>query len=141
MEHRTRRRLNLLNGSTLLGLLVARVCRARLVEGPHGLRLALGQRLPFATAPAFTVGDVVVLRRDDPPGDRLLGHEERHARQYALLLGTPFLPLYLLASAASWVLTGDPASRNPFERAAGLADGGYTERPLRPWVRRLLGSS
>jgi hypothetical protein len=37
----------------------------------------------------------------------------------------------VLAAAWSWVRTGDPASRNLFERAAGLADGGYRERPLR----------
>jgi hypothetical protein len=29
------------------------------------------------------------------------------------------------------VRTGDYASRNVFERKAGLADGGYTEHPLR----------
>jgi hypothetical protein len=32
---------------------------------------------------------------------------------------------------------GDPASRNPFERRAGLSDGGYREQPLRPVVAAL----
>jgi len=37
------------------------------------------------------------------------------------------------------VLTGDFGSRNIFERRAGLAEGGYTERPLRPALTRLAG--
>jgi hypothetical protein len=44
--------------------------------------------------------------------------------------------LYVLASAWSLLRTGDPASRNIFERLAGLADGGYTEHPVRPLFRR-----
>jgi hypothetical protein len=66
---------------------------------------------------------------------RLLEHERRHAEQYARLAGLPFLPLYALAALGSWLLTGDRASANPFERAAGLHEGGYAVRPLR-WARR-----
>ena len=39
---------------------------------------------------------------------------------------------YAAAAGWSWLRTGDFASRNCFERAAGLADGGYRERPVRP---------
>jgi hypothetical protein len=39
--------------------------------------------------------------------------------------------LYLAAAGWSWLRTGDFASRNVFERRAGLADGGYRERPVR----------
>jgi hypothetical protein len=46
------------------------------------------------------------------------------------------VPLYLVAAAASWVLTGDTGAKNVFERRAGLTDGGYTDKPLRPLVRR-----
>ena len=46
------------------------------------------------------------------------------------------VPLYLAAAAVSWALTGDTGSRNVFERRAGLADGGYTDKPLRPALRR-----
>ena len=35
-------------------------------------------------------------------------------------------------------LTGDSGCRNVFERRAGLADGGYTDKPLRPALRRAL---
>jgi hypothetical protein len=69
-------------------------------------------------------------------GDRVLEHEERHTWQY-MACGTFFMPLYLGAMAWSWLRTGDRAARNIFERAAGLADGGYVDVPVRP-LRRLL---
>ena len=48
------------------------------------------------------------------------------------------LPLYFIAAGLSWALTGDFGSRNVFERRAGLADGGYHDRPLRPALARWL---
>jgi hypothetical protein len=47
------------------------------------------------------------------------------------------VPLYLAAAAMSWALTGDFGARNVFERRAGLADGGYTDKPLRPTIQQL----
>ena len=98
--------------------------------------LAEGYRFSFPVAGAFTVGDVVItahtfdtLARSCPD---LLVHEERHSRQYALALGLPYLALYTLAMGWSVVRTGDRASRNVFERHAGLVAGGYRERPVRP---------
>jgi hypothetical protein len=70
---------------------------------------------------------------------RLLVHEARHSTQYAYCLGVVMVALYLLAAAWSWLRTGDPASRNIFERLAGLADGGYTEHPVRPLFGRSRG--
>lgn len=135
---RGRHLINLANTSTPLGLVVAALSRARMSRGPNGLYLATDARLPAAAAPAFTVGNVIVTRlslaevRRRP---RLLAHEGRHASQYALCLGPALLPAYLLAAAWSWLRTGDWASRNLFERAAGLADGGYREAPARRWLR------
>ncbi|HSK59145.1 MAG TPA: hypothetical protein VK935_08850 [Actinomycetospora sp.] len=125
---------NALNTSTLLGLLAAKLGGARLTPGPGGLVLAFGYRLRLPPAPAFTLGNVVVLRGGPDVLERrpaLLVHEARHASQYAVLLGPLMLLPYLLAAAWSWARTGDPASRNVFERAAGLVDGGYRERPPR----------
>ncbi len=45
------------------------------------------------------------------------------------------LPLYGIAAGVSWVLTGDSGARNVFEQRAGLADGGYSEKDLRPLLR------
>ncbi len=120
--------VNLVNGSTLLGLVVALAGRAHLARGPRGLVFATSYRLGLPSAPAFTIGNVI-LSRDNPadliPRQRLLRHEERHSWQYVVCLGLPMLPLYLLASAYSWVRGGDFGVHNVFERTAGLADGGY----------------
>jgi hypothetical protein len=132
--HRVRLAVNLVNGSTLAGVLVAAAGRARLTRASDGLLVALGYRLPVPPAPAFCLGNVIVTRLD-AAGARgaqvLLGHEARHATQFACCGGVTMLPLYFLAAGVSWLLTGDFGSQNIFERRAGLAEGGYTERPLR----------
>jgi hypothetical protein len=46
------------------------------------------------------------------------------------------LPLYFTAAGASWLLSGDFGAWNVFERGAGLADGNYAARTLRPQLRR-----
>jgi hypothetical protein len=144
LRHTARAVWNLVNLSTPLGLLVAVAGGARPARGPRGLLIADGyRRLPLPPAPAFTVGNVICLRfpREALLADpRLLAHEERHADQWACFLGLPMLPLYLAAAGWSLLRTGDPASRNAFERWAGLADGGYRDRPVRS-VRALLRRS
>ena len=133
-----RRLANRLNLSTPLGLLVARVGRARRRPGPYGLVLAEGYRFRFPVANAFTLGDVVITASTFEQVVRLcpdlLVHEERHSRQYAAALGLPYLALYTLAMGWSVVRTGDRSSANVFERHAGLSAGGYVERPVRPVV-------
>lgn len=133
--HRARQVLNAVNLSTPLGLLLAAGARASVSRGPDGLLLARGYRLRVPPAPAFTLGNVVLMRSADPGPTRagLLAHEGRHATQYAWCLGPAMVPLYLAAAGWSWVRTHDFASRNIFERLAGLAEGGYVERPPRRW--------
>ncbi|GAA3979460.1 hypothetical protein GCM10023085_72220 [Actinomadura viridis] len=135
--HRLRRAVNLLNLSTPLGLLLAAAGTRRprrTLRGPGGLLIAGGYRLPLPVASAFTVGDVILVR-GEPEGllgrPALLRHEGRHAAQYAFCLGPVMIPAYLLCAGASLALSGDHASYNPFERLAGLAEGGYEKRPLR----------
>jgi hypothetical protein len=119
---------NLLNLSTPLGVLLATAGRARIRGGPHGLLLAEGCRLPLLGAGAMTIGNVVLTSGTfrDLVGrlPRVLEHESRHATQW-LALGLPFLPAYGLGALWSLLRTGDRAIGNPFERAAGLTDGGY----------------
>lgn len=134
-----RRRLgNILNLSTPLGLLLAAMGRARLRRGPHGLLLAEGWRLPLAPG-AFTVGSVVITRGrfEDLVAavPRVLEHEARHAGQWLAWGGLPFLVAYGIGTVRSLVVSGDRAAHNPFERAAGLADGGYPDVPVRRPVR------
>jgi hypothetical protein len=141
---RVRQAVNLANGSTLAGLGVAALGRARPARAADGLFVATGYRLPVPPAPAFCLGNVLVTRLDAlDPGSRLWRHEARHATQFAWCGGVMMVPLYLVSAGVSWVLTGDFGSRNAFERLAGLADGGYSDKPLRPVFRRaeLSGSS
>lgn len=146
-----RRRLNLLNGSTLAGLWLARRAGVAVRPGPHGLWVAPGypRRFPAPAAGAVCVGDVVLLRRGRADHDgvdvmdsspRLLAHESRHATQWARWGGPAgFLPAYGLASLWSVLRTGDPHSANHFEVRAGLDDGGYRRSPLRPLRARSRG--
>jgi hypothetical protein len=133
-RHRLRQVVNVVNLSTPLGLLIAVLGRSRLQRGPDGLLLGRGYRLPIPPAPAFTVGNVVLLRLTDERLARrplLLVHEGRHATQYAFCIGPLMLPAYFASAGVSWLLSGDFAAWNPFERVAGLEDGGYPRRPVR----------
>ena len=142
-----RRRLNVVNGSTVAGLWLARRAGVAVRPGPHGLWLAPGypRRFPAPTAGAVCVGDVVLLRRGHPghagsdvmdSSPRLLDHESRHAHQWARWGGpVGFLPAYGLACLWSVLRTGDPHSANHFEVRAGLDDGGYRRSPTRSAIR------
>ncbi|GAA1562862.1 hypothetical protein GCM10009678_52370 [Actinomadura kijaniata] len=136
---RARRVVNLVNLSTPLGLLLGAVgTRGRdTVRAPGGLLVRGGYRLPLPDAPAFTVGNVILVR--GAAGDllarpALLRHEGRHATQYAFCLGPVMLVAYPVCAGVSLLLCGDHASYNPFERLAGLEEGGYRRRP--PWFAR-----
>jgi hypothetical protein len=131
--HGMRAALNLINGSTVAGVIVARLGGARVQRGPDRLLIATGYRLPVPPAPAFTLGNVIV-NRGGVMAASLFAHEARHATQYAWCAGVLMVPLYLVAAGASWVLCGDFGAWNVYERRAGLADGGYPSRPLR-WAR------
>lgn len=136
---RVRQIVNWINLSTLLGLVVGLLGRAHFERGAEGLIIGRRYRFPLPPAPAFTLGNVVLLRIDDTrlaARPQLIEHESGHATQYAWCLGPVMLVLYVLAAGWSWVRTGDPASRNVFERLAGLTAGGYVEKPLRPVFRR-----
>lgn len=138
---RLRQIANALNLSTLLGVMIARAASAPRNRGPRGLILASGYTWTMPKAAAFTVGNVVLFRAGTASAGTdpiLLSHEERHSTQYAYCLGLPFLPLYLLCALWSLLRTGNPGTRNFFERQAGLAAGGYPDKriPVRPTHQR-----
>ncbi len=142
-RHRLRSAVNWGNLSTPSGLLLARLGADRPRRARAGLWLVHDYRLTLPRGPAFALGSVILLRAPlpgpghDPVGSvsrRLLDHEERHTTQYAWCGGVLMPVVYLGAAGWSWVRTGDFASRNVFERRAGLGDGGYTERRAR-WTR------
>lgn len=79
------------------------------------------------------MGNVVLYRAAHDVAGRnelLLAHEERHSTQYAYCLGLPFLVFYGVAAGWSMLRAGNPASRNFFERQAGLAAGGYIDHRI-----------
>lgn len=137
--HRLRSAANWMNLSTPAGFLLSMLGGAPPRRIGHGLWLGRGYGLALPPAPAFTMGNVVLVRAPTEPGrDPLadisrpvLGHEERHSTQYAIAGGILMPVAYVIACAWSWLRTGDYASRNIFERHAGLTDGGYVERPTR----------
>jgi hypothetical protein len=143
------RRANDRNGSTALGRALAGRTTDALTPHRDGLLLATGYRPRWPLAAALTVGDVVLLRAPlevvlahDAAFPNLLDHERRHAEQYARWGGVPFLLAYGLAAGWSYLRCRDWWSRNTFERAAGLADGGSLETPTvwpRPRGRRRAG--
>jgi hypothetical protein len=140
---RARQLANLANGTTLLGLALARAAGTVIRKAPRGLVIASGYRWSLPRAGAFTMGNVVICRFSAGQlvsNAALLGHEEKHCTQYACCLGLPFLPLYLLAAGWSQLRTGDPASANFFERLAGLEAGGYVNSAMpRPVAGRAGG--
>lgn len=137
VERRARR--NRINLTTGLGLVVARAGGATLKPGPAGLILGEGYRWKFPVAGAFTVGNVVTTRHTFEaltawaPG--VVGHESRHASQYARW-GLAFLPAYGAAALFSLWRYGDPATGNHFERQAGLVSGAYLATGFLPRPRR-----
>ncbi len=130
---------NWVNGSTPLGLVVARLGHCTVEPSQRGLYVASGYVYGFPTGAAFTVGSVIITRHSPDwlqHRPRLLAHEERHAGQFAACGGLPLIPLYLACMAYSKWRTGDRAAANVFECHAGLADGGYTPHPP---IRTLFG--
>lgn len=136
---RVRTVVNWVNLSTPLGLLVAKAGGATIERRGRGTYLAGGYRWRFPVASAFTVGSVVTSTHDlDWLRARpvLLRHEDRHVTQYAWLVGPFMLVLYVLSAGFSWLVAGDHSSYNPFERLAGLDDGGYPPPRSRRTKRR-----
>jgi hypothetical protein len=141
--HVTRTTLTAVNGTTLVGLLVALGTGTKVRRGRHGVLIAENFRFRMPAGSCFTVGSVIITNRSAEwlladERLRLFTHESRHASQYAFF-GPLFWPAYWLACGWSIALTPSYGVRNWFEKNAGLADGHYPlELPLRPWVLRVL---
>jgi hypothetical protein len=127
---------NLINLTTIAGLVVAVIGRAKIRRGPRGLFLGEHYKLGFPIASAFTIGSVITTNKTFEEllarNPRLFEHEERHTWQYLACFGLPFYPIYGLFLLWSMLRTGDRAAGNYFERQAGLASGGYQDKPVRP---------
>ncbi|GAA0482754.1 hypothetical protein Ade02nite_66190 [Paractinoplanes deccanensis] len=134
-RHVARSIVTAVNGTTAVGLLVAKLGGAKLRRGRNGVLIAEGYRLPVPPATCFTVGSVIMTRRTaewllSDEKAALFGHESNHATQYAVL-GPLFWPAYWLACGYSYAVARHYGTRNIFERMAGLESGGY-RRHVRP---------
>jgi hypothetical protein len=92
--------------------------RGRVLEFWGGWPAQALARLPFVTggARAITLGHTILGRsKSDLDGCRT--HEFVHVRQYERW-GLLFVPAYLSASLALWLIHRDPYRDNPFERQA-----------------------
>jgi hypothetical protein len=76
----------------------------------------------FAVGGGTTYGSLFVTSNRNP-GPRLIGHEAKHADQYALFGGPIFGMLYWREERR----TGGNRCRNVFEIWAGLDAGGYDQ--------------
>ncbi|MEU8815904.1 hypothetical protein [Actinoplanes sp. NPDC048796] len=128
-RHVARSLITAVNGTTAVGLLVAKLGGAKLRRGRNGVLIAEGYRLRVPPATCFTVGSVIMTRRTadwllSPEKQALFGHESHHATQYAVL-GPLFWPAYWVACGYSYAMSRTYGSRNIFERMAGLDAGGY----------------
>jgi hypothetical protein len=135
----TRATLNWANGTTAIGLGLARLLGTPVTRGPLDTHIAANYPLRIPTATCFVIGDVIFCRHPASwlrSGQQrpLLAHELRHTYQYAFL-GPLFWPLYFASSAWSYATTGSAGSRNVFERLAGLTTGGYPDTPSRLRLR------
>ncbi|XVU25059.1 hypothetical protein ACQPZJ_49050 [Actinoplanes sp. CA-054009] len=141
-RHVARSLITAVNGTTAVGLIVAKMGGAKLRRGRNGVLIAEGYRLKVPPATCFTVGSVIMTRRTadwllSPEKEALFGHEANHATQYAVL-GPLFWPAYWVACGYSYAMSRNWGSRNVFERMAGLEAGGYKRHVRRgsPATRR-----
>ncbi|MFI7063711.1 hypothetical protein ACIBL3_22185 [Kribbella sp. NPDC050124] len=110
-------------GSTFVAWMPAGYDSTSVLPGAHGYGSADDRLEP--AAPYIRYGPNISDTRADE--SQLARHESRHTDQWAVgtLIGGPLaFPLAYYADSAFF-----PGSRNHFERAAGLADGDYSEPP------------
>lgn len=135
--------VNTLTGINLFGWLVGVFLRGRPQwDSRYGLLVFVECRLPlrdlWASGPpaAVTFGDVVLVLTTNPQWcsvqgipESIMRHEAAHSRQYMFTLGLPYFPLYWVCCLYSYIRSGNYWAFNPFEVRAGLANGGYREKP------------
>jgi hypothetical protein len=136
---RARTLLTALNGTTLVGLAIAKLTGATIRRGRDGVLIAENYARTIPRNTCFTVGSVIITKRTaewllHEKRSALFDHESRHVSQYAVL-GPLFWPAYYLCCGYSYAMTGSYGCRNALEKHAGLHAGGYpTDVPLR-WRR------
>ena len=136
MDNDKRQRLNRLNLSTPLGLLIAKIIGGTTIQLENGLYMNYGRKGKYKKAEVITVGDVLLVTFNKDClhcqqkdlydlSPNLLRHELKHSEQFAKFAGIIFLALYLFASIKSYIQYKNFWQGNIFEIQAGLVDGNY----------------
>lgn len=136
MDNSKRQRLNRLNLSTFLGLLISKIIGGTTIQLNNGIYVNYGRKGKYNSSWAITIGDVILAKQDrecklcksgtpHDLADRILRHELKHSEQYAKFGGLIFLALYLFATIKSFIIYRNRWQGNIYEIQAGLQDGGY----------------
>ena len=136
MDNSKRQRLNRINLSTPLGLLIAKIFGGATIQLNNGIYVNYGRKGKYNNSWAITIGDVILTKTDKncklcqsgkhhDLSNALLRHELVHSEQYAKFGGLIFLALYLFASIKSFIIYRNRWQGNIYEIQAGLQDGGY----------------
>jgi len=136
MDNSKRQRLNRLNLSTFLGLLISKIIGGTTIQLNNGIYINYGRKGKYNSSWAITIGDVILAKQDrhcdkcksGTPHDlanRILRHELKHSEQFAKFGGVIFLALYLFATIKSFIIYRNHWQGNIYEIQAGLKDGGY----------------
>lgn len=136
MDNEKRHRLNRLNLSTPLGLLIAKIIGGTTIHYKNKIYINYGRKGKYIKANAITIGDVILAKKakgcklceSGNPHDlsnAILRHELKHSEQFAKFGGIIFLALYLFASIKSYIIYKNVWQGNIYEIQAGLEDGGY----------------
>lgn len=136
MDNDKRHKLNNINLSTFLGLLISKIIGGTTIQYLNGIYINYGRKGKYLKARAITIGDVILVKQEKgcklcelgKPHDlsnAILRHELKHSEQFAKFGGIIFLALYLLASIKSFIIYRNVWQGNIYEIQAGLKDGGY----------------
>ena len=136
MDNDKRHKLNNINLSTFLGLLISKIIGGTTIQLDNKLYMNYGRKGKYSKAEVITIGDVLLVKFDKncihcqqkdlyKLFPSLLRHELKHSEQFAKFGGIIFLALYLIASIKSFIIYRNVWQGNIYEIQAGLKDGGY----------------
>ena len=136
MDNDKRHKLNNINLSTFLGLLISKIIGGTTIQLDNKLYMNYGRKGKYKKAEVITIGDVLLVKFDKncihckqkdlyKLSPNLLRHELKHSEQFAKFGGIVFLALYLLASIKSFIIYRNHWQGNIYEIQAGLEDGNY----------------
>lgn len=112
-------------GVTQLALVLAATAGATCNTASNGLIVCGGASWGYGGG-GTTYGEVFITPYVTV-SNGVLAHEQVHSAQWAAQGSALFIPMYFLEMAVSYVVSGDIACEQWFEKNANLVDGNYTK--------------